>query len=140
MSYCRFSEGDVYMYYHVGGFVECCACLLTPMIDTIFTKGFEGHSLFGTKGPCERCNGKGCSTCQMHGGLEFSTFQAALIHLKEHVEAGHSVPDRAFIALKAEIAANKIPTAITDGEPILVDIQTGETRSFSGKIIENENE
>lgn len=28
MSYCRFSDGDVYMYEHVNGFIECCACSL----------------------------------------------------------------------------------------------------------------
>lgn len=28
MSYCRFSDGDVYMILHVGGFVECLACKL----------------------------------------------------------------------------------------------------------------
>ena len=30
MSYCRFSDGDVYMYNHVNGFIECCACSLEP--------------------------------------------------------------------------------------------------------------
>lgn len=28
MSYCRPIEGDVYMYLHVGGYVECCLCAL----------------------------------------------------------------------------------------------------------------
>ena len=29
MSYCRFSEDSgVYMYPHVGGFIECCGCRL----------------------------------------------------------------------------------------------------------------
>ena len=28
MSYCRFSDGDVYMFEHVGGGIECCGCRL----------------------------------------------------------------------------------------------------------------
>lgn len=28
MSYCRFIEGDVYVYMSVSGFLECCACPL----------------------------------------------------------------------------------------------------------------
>lgn len=28
MSYCRFSDGDVYLFYHVNGFYDCCGCRL----------------------------------------------------------------------------------------------------------------
>lgn len=28
MSYCRFLEADVYVFMHVGGFLECSACIL----------------------------------------------------------------------------------------------------------------
>ena len=28
MSYCRFLEGDVYVFMSVGGHLECCACIL----------------------------------------------------------------------------------------------------------------
>lgn len=28
MSYCRFLEGDVYVFMHVGGYLECCACVM----------------------------------------------------------------------------------------------------------------
>lgn len=28
MSYCRFLEADVYVFMHVGGHLECCACFL----------------------------------------------------------------------------------------------------------------
>lgn len=28
MSYCRFSEGDVYMYWNIYGGIECCGCKL----------------------------------------------------------------------------------------------------------------
>lgn len=30
MSYCRFLEGDVYVFMSVGGWLECCACSLSP--------------------------------------------------------------------------------------------------------------
>ncbi len=33
MSYCRFSEGDVYMYPHVDGGIRCCGCLLNEPND-----------------------------------------------------------------------------------------------------------
>ena len=29
MSFERFSSSDVYIYEHVGGFIECCGCLFT---------------------------------------------------------------------------------------------------------------
>lgn len=28
MSYCRFLEGDVYVFMSVGGHLQCCACIL----------------------------------------------------------------------------------------------------------------
>jgi hypothetical protein len=28
VSYCRFVEADVYVFMHVGGHLECCACIL----------------------------------------------------------------------------------------------------------------
>lgn len=35
MSYCRFLEGDVYVYLSVGGYLECCACSL--MEEEVFS-------------------------------------------------------------------------------------------------------
>lgn len=29
MSVCRFSEGDVYVFYNLDGVIECCSCQLT---------------------------------------------------------------------------------------------------------------
>lgn len=37
MSYCRFSEGDVYMYPSQEG-IECCLCLLAPPWLTLRTQ------------------------------------------------------------------------------------------------------
>lgn len=28
MSFARFSDSDIYMYEHVGGYIECCGCCL----------------------------------------------------------------------------------------------------------------
>lgn len=30
MSYCRFGDGDLYVYADVGGYICCCACFLDP--------------------------------------------------------------------------------------------------------------
>ena len=38
MSYCRFSNGDVYMYPHVYGGIECCACCLSGSSLTFFRR------------------------------------------------------------------------------------------------------
>ena len=33
MSYCRFLEADVYVFMHVDGFLQCCACSITDDDD-----------------------------------------------------------------------------------------------------------
>lgn len=38
MSYCRMSEGDVYMYPSVYGGIECCGCRLEKCEHTVFFK------------------------------------------------------------------------------------------------------
>lgn len=76
MSYCRFSDGDVYMFEHVSGGIECCGCLLQ--------KGPE--DLFGAI-------------------LNFATRSQALAHLEEHRRAGHDVPEYAIARLREELAA-----------------------------------
>jgi len=38
MSYCRMSEGDVYMYPHVYGYIDCCGCSLSIESDAKFYK------------------------------------------------------------------------------------------------------
>lgn len=102
MSYCRFSDGDVYLYFDVGGYICCCACWLAPKVNTIFTKGEK--SLLGTslEGPCKKCDGVGCDACQMHGNLEFFSYSDAIEHLEEHKGAGHEVPQYAFDMLLSE--------------------------------------
>ena len=58
MSYCRFLEGDVYVFMSVGGWLECCACTLAPedwtsrefhstqaMLDHLYEHRAVGHDV-----------------------------------------------------------------------------------------------
>lgn len=82
MSYCRFSDGDVYMLLHVMGGIQCCACRLTEI-----------------------------ETGAWYNTISFETRTDALKHLKEHQESGHDVPDYAVERLQDEIKSlgNDIP-------------------------------
>jgi hypothetical protein len=73
MSYCRFSEGDVYMYPHTSGVIQCCSCRLSQ----IGTGWFADDN--------------------------FKTHQDALAHLEAHIAAGHNVPQEAIERLREEI-------------------------------------
>ncbi len=42
MSYCRFSDGDVYMYPHIDGYIECCFCSLAQP-DGYRLQHFHNH-------------------------------------------------------------------------------------------------
>ena len=146
MSYCRFSEGDVYLYPHVGGGFECCGCSLTGKVATVFTKGVEHHPIFGTISACESCHGEGCDDCMMHGSLRLQTRTECLEHLQHHKEAGDNVPDYAFNRLKEELAEDgeKNDPLFDDGYdgPALFNIKTGEaTKAFDPtKEIDNEKD
>ena len=61
MSFERFSSSDVYVYEHVGGFIECCGCWLEGDI--------EEDSWF----------------------VELKTAREALEHLDRHEKAGHDI-------------------------------------------------
>ncbi|MBN9208159.1 MAG: hypothetical protein J0H96_05775 [Microbacterium ginsengisoli] len=44
MSYARFSEtSDVYVYAHVGGFIECCGCLLSDVWEYHSREAIVAH-------------------------------------------------------------------------------------------------
>jgi hypothetical protein len=90
------------MYSHVGGFIECCACRLAPLVPTVFTVGCEDHPLFGHIDPCKYCGGKGCEKCMMPGNLHFKLKTEAIRHLYEHINTGHKVPKYAIKRLKQE--------------------------------------
>lgn len=45
MSYARFgADSDVYMYHHVGGFIDCCACSLNEGKRTLLNTRSEAIS------------------------------------------------------------------------------------------------
>lgn len=43
MSYARFSDGDVYVFYNMDGFLECCGCLLGRSLWTKRVTELEQH-------------------------------------------------------------------------------------------------
>jgi hypothetical protein len=81
MAYCRFSDADAYLFGHVNGGFECCACGLAPIGRTIFSGGYRAREVSriskeaserGEKPPkldftmwddCPHCEGKGCEEC-----------------------------------------------------------------------------
>ena len=103
MSYARFFDSDVYVF-RLGnncGF-RCQACSLTPMVNSIFTKGSSG-GLFGIIEPCKYCSGAGCQHCQEHGNTTVQTRREMIEHLKVHISQGDRVGD-AIRRLEMEIA------------------------------------
>lgn len=76
MSYCRFPEGDVYVFLSVWGHLECCAC-----------------SIESAK------NGNLSS-------FEAFTTDSMVSHLKEHQAAGHDVPEHVFADLRHDQEEN----------------------------------
>lgn len=64
MSYCRFLEADIYLFWSSSGGIECCACLL-------------GRRKKGALFP---------------NSQSFETFKQALEHVADHRDAGHHVP------------------------------------------------
>lgn len=96
MSYCRFTEGDVYMYASRDG-IECCLCSLAPLVPSLLTNGTSSkHPLFPNVPACQHCQGHGCKECMVHGSQTFATIQAAYEHLIAHRQAGHKVPPKAL--------------------------------------------
>lgn len=108
MAFCRFSDGDVYLYEDVAGGYTCCACHLAPLVETVFTTGLPStdsrQKLFKVSSePCPHCGGTVCEKCGMHGNAHMETIAEALNHLQEHRDAGDVVPDYAFEALQREL-------------------------------------
>ena len=103
MSYCRFGEGDVYLYNDVNWGLTCMACKLADLVSTVFTTG--GVWITGYIQPCEYCNGHGCKKCMLHGHTQLENEQEAFDHLLEHRQMGHNVPQHAFDRLWVEIIA-----------------------------------
>ena len=66
MAYSRFFDSDIYIYAHVDGYIECCACWLNENLDE--------YSLFGLS-------------------EKIDTDEKLIDHLEEHAKAGHDMPE-----------------------------------------------
>jgi hemerythrin-like domain-containing protein len=78
MSYARFGwEGsDVYIFEHVGGFIECCGCSMASVDED------DPNAFFGS--------------------ARLNTAREALDHLEEHVKVGDNVPMKTFQRILAD--------------------------------------
>lgn len=97
MSYCRFSSGDVYMYPHAAGFIECCACSFAP------PEPANMGDLAALLGADENESPELFEDFEINGSLQFNTRSEALAHLQQHRDAGHKVPEYAFERLRKEL-------------------------------------
>ena len=73
MAYCRFGDGDLYVYLHVDGALTCCGCLLGRIDESGYGRSFYAKS-----------------TDEM------------IRHVGEHVTAGHDVPVSLIAELEAD--------------------------------------
>jgi len=88
MSYCRFSNGDVYMYWSIAEHIECCACIWTKRYDPL-----------DPNTPTMRLGKRRVPMIWKEEFPTFSTFSHAIVHLKKHIKAGHVVPRSAITRL-----------------------------------------
>lgn len=65
MAYSRFWDSDIYIYSHIEGYIECCACWLNERL--------EEYSLFGLS-------------------EKITNDEQLEEHLDRHILAGHKVP------------------------------------------------
>jgi len=106
MSYCRFSEADIYLYNDCGGYINCQCCHLAPKVKTIFTVG--GKFLGKKIKPCNKCHGEGCDECMMRGDTHLNTSTEALEHVKLHRVNGDYIPEDVDKRLLQEIAGKEV--------------------------------
>ncbi len=111
MSYCRFSDGDVYLFggedYDGNPALECCACKMTGIDSYLIYPTNPDYELMIKQAaemgrPYKR--GEPYDAGAARANLFFKTPEEALEHLLEHQEAGHEVPETALERLRAEIA------------------------------------
>jgi hypothetical protein len=82
MSFARFSDSDVYIFEHVGGFIQCCGCSLKYDLSLLCPTE-ERIAAYLAK-----------SDSEDYAGLDFinlATPREALAHLEEHIKLGHDV-------------------------------------------------
>ena len=65
MAYSRFFDSDIYIYPHIDGYIECCACWLNEKLET---------GLFGLS-------------------EKIRDDQTLEEHIDEHILAGHNIPE-----------------------------------------------
>lgn len=148
MSYCRFGEdSDVYIYAHVGGGFECCACSLAERQKSIFTTGLPEDDprkkLFGDLKPCEECGGEGCDKCMMPGSVRYNTRTELIAHVQDHIDAGHNVPYDVIERLQEElmqVGEENEPLFENYDGPAIFDPNTGETKKVSDFFEELDDE
>lgn len=91
MSYCRFSEGDVYLYQTTEDHWECCACSLAPLVN-------GSLAAFGDPD----------TTFLLHSSTTLSTLEQVLEHLNLHKNNNDLVPNRAFNRVQEELRRSKL--------------------------------
>jgi hypothetical protein len=94
MSYCRFTEGDVYVFLSSDNLLECCGCSLQERkwINDGSNSIFNGYL---------KAVGEIVQTT-------FSTTQDMIEHLNLHREKGHYIPDFCIEGLLADQEENDI--------------------------------
>jgi hypothetical protein len=76
MAYCRFdAKSDLYLYHHIDGYWECCACRLT----------------------------KKTGNPPWYRSVRFTSLQAVWAHFADHIAHGHEVPPRALKRVAQEV-------------------------------------
>lgn len=75
MAYSRFFDSDIYIYPHVGGWIECAACWLNERADE--------YSLFSMS-------------------EEIYDDGHLITHVREHIKAGHDVPEGLLLEILAD--------------------------------------
>lgn len=97
MSYARWGQdgSDVYVFYHVNDYLCCCACDLQEVQTFSTSKSYRESELKKNRQPLENArNFPDWKTC---------SYSAMLDHLKDHVKAGHIVPEYVFSRLEKEM-------------------------------------
>ena len=75
MAYSRFTDSDIYIYSHVGGWIECAACWLNERADE--------YSLFSMS-------------------EEIYDDGHLITHVREHIKAGHDVPEGLLLEILSD--------------------------------------
>jgi hypothetical protein len=75
MAYSRFFDSDIYIYSHIDGYIECCACWLNDKL--------EDYSLFGLS-------------------EKITNDEQLIAHLEEHAKVDHNMPENLLQEILAD--------------------------------------